>query len=89
MSRILTSIAIITAMLATSCGGGKDSPESIAQKWCDLDKAVNEATSEEEEEAAREKREAYEEEMTKKYGEDEAFMEKIGKATEACEDDGY
>ena len=89
MKKVLLSVTIATSMLIASCGGGKDSPESIAEEWCDLDKAVSQATSDDEKQAAEGKRDAYEEKIKDKHGDDDAFMEQIGALVEACENQGY
>jgi len=89
MNKILTSTGFAVVMLLAACGSSSNSPDAIGKKWCELDKAVSQAQSEEEEEAASKKRDAYENEITEKYGEDEDFMDKVGEAVEACENEGY
>jgi hypothetical protein len=88
MNKIAIPVLLVVGLLG-SCGDSKETPESVAERWCELDKAVNQATSEAEEESARKAREAYEDEMEEKYGEDEAFMDKVEAAAEACENEGY
>lgn len=78
---------IISAMLVTSCGGSsKETPESVAEEWCSLLQKVADATSDEERDQAREAMDAFEDEMQEKYGDDEAFMEKVEPIAEACEE---
>jgi hypothetical protein len=81
MKKLIIPICILFA----SCGGGSQSAEDIAQEWCDLNKKVHEAKDETEKDKAREAREKFEEEMEEKYKNDEAFMNKVEEATEACE----
>lgn len=81
MKKLLIPFCILLA----SCGGGSQSAEDIAQEWCALNKKVHEAKDDAEKDQAREAREKFEEEMEEKYKNDEAFMNKVEEATEACE----
>ncbi|MBM3430031.1 MAG: hypothetical protein FJX99_03500 [Bacteroidetes bacterium] len=63
-----------------------DTPEGIGAKWCELNGKVHTAATPEEKSAAKVAREAFEEEVEKKYKDDKVMMEKIEAAAEACED---
>lgn len=75
---------IPVAILLASCGS-KETPESVAKQWCDLNKKVHEAADETAKDAAKAEREKYEEEMENKYKSDEAFMQKVEEEAEKCE----
>jgi nucleotidyltransferase/DNA polymerase involved in DNA repair len=73
--------------LFLSCGSKKESPASIAKKWCELNARVTKAPDGGPEYGkAKAAREKFEEEMEKKYGSDKAFMDEIEKEVEKCED---
>ena len=78
MFLIVTTLAFLAA-----CG---ETPESIGAQWCELNGKVHTASTPEEKSAAKEAREAFEEEMEKKYKDDKEMMDKIEAAAEACED---
>ena len=83
----IVSIVFVLCMAGTmlvSCNS-KETPESIAEKWCDLNGKVFRAAEGAEKEAAKEARKKYENEMEEKYKNDTAFMKKVGIAVEACE----
>ncbi len=82
MNKLIVSLT--TLVLLASCGA--ETPESIGQKWCELNGKVYTANSPEEKSAAEDAREAFEEEMEKKYKDDKEMMDKIEEAAEACED---
>jgi hypothetical protein len=82
MKKLFMSLS--TVMLLAACGA--ESPESIGQEWCELNGKVYTANSPEEKSAAEDAREAFEEEMEKKYKDDKEMMDKIEEAAEACED---
>ncbi|MEO7306521.1 MAG: hypothetical protein ABIR78_10660 [Ferruginibacter sp.] len=87
MKKII-SIAFIFCMagaMLISCGNKADTPESVAEKWCDLNGKVYRAADGAEKDAAKEARKKYENAMEEKYKSDTAFMHKVGAAVEACE----
>lgn len=73
-------------LLFSACGGGENSPEGIAKKWCDLNAKVHNASSDEERETARAAREQFEEQVEGQHKDDEHFMHEVKEAVEACED---
>jgi hypothetical protein len=77
-------IILFSSLLLFSCGK-KESAQSIAQKWCDLNAKVHNAKDETEKEAAKMEREKYEDKMEAKYKDDKNFMKEIERETEKCE----
>lgn len=75
----------VSFLFIVACGGEKETPESVAQQWCDLNKKVESAKDEVEKEKAKADCKQFEESMEEKYKNDEAFMEKVEDLTEACE----
>lgn len=87
MRKQFAKLAVIAACIFfTACGGGKDTPSSIAQKWCDLNSKVYKAENDAVKDAAKIVRDKFEKDMEEKYKDDKAFMEEIGKEVEKCED---
>lgn len=82
----LLLLLIVLSLSITACGGKKESAASIAKDWCDLNSKAYKAAGGAEKEAAEKAREAFEEKMKAKYGNDKAFMDEIGKEVEKCED---
>lgn len=80
----ILSIATITFYLV-SCGS-KETPTTVAQKWCDLNAKVYKAADGPEKEAAKAAREKFEKTMEEKYKSNDAFMKEVGKEVEKCED---
>ena len=87
MKKILSTFVIfcMAVVVLSSCGAKADTPESIAEKWCDLNGKVFRAAEGAEKDAAKEARKKFENDMEAKYKSDTAFMMKVGKAVEACE----
>jgi hypothetical protein len=87
MKKIIATVLIfcMTGAILSSCASKAETPESIAEKWCDLNGKVYRAAEGAEKDAAKEARKKFENEMEEKYKKDTAFMEKVGKAVEACE----
>lgn len=77
-------VLIITALLF-SCSDKKETPESIAAKWCELNGQVSKATGEAEKTKAVSARKEFEKSMESKYEKDTAMMQAIFRAAEACE----
>jgi outer membrane lipopolysaccharide assembly protein LptE/RlpB len=86
MKKLLLPVCLLAVSLCfTSCGGGKTSVDSIAKKWCELTVRVKNASNTAEKEVAKEKRKNYENEIEAKYKNDEAFLQKLKEATQACD----
>jgi uncharacterized protein YjbJ (UPF0337 family) len=83
--KTITLGVAIAALLISSCGGGKETAASIAQKWCDLNGKAYKAEGAAKE-AAKAAKDKFEKEMEAKYKSDKAFMDEIGKEVEKCED---
>ncbi len=83
--RNLAITLIGSLMILAACGSKKETPASIAKKWCELNaKAYKaEGTAKEAAEAARDK---FENEIEAKYKDDKAFMAEVEKEVEKCED---
>lgn len=77
---------IILCLLFVSCSGSKDTPSSIAKKWCELNGKAHKAAKGTEKEAAQTVLKQFENEMEAKYKEDEAFMKQVESEVEKCED---
>lgn len=77
---------IVLCLVLASCGGGKESAATIAQKWCDLNGKAYKAAEGPEKEAAKASVSKFEDEMEAKYKDDEAFMKEIEKEVNKCED---
>ena len=80
----IMAVALVITVVA-SCNS-KQTPESIAQQWCDLNSKVYKAAEGPDKEVATEARKSFEKEMETKYKDDKAMMDGIMKAVEACED---
>jgi len=87
MKKNLISLAAITLCFSLlACGGGKETPASIAAKWCELNGKVHKATSDAEKAKAKDAIDAFEKTMDAKYEKDEAFMKQVKAEVEKCED---
>jgi hypothetical protein len=86
MKRTALGLVIAISFFFIACSGGKETPESIAKKWCDLNSRVTKASTPEAKEAAEQKRKEYEVSMEEKYKGDEKMRDAISKEVEKCED---
>ena len=84
--KLSISVVILLCIAVLSCGSKKETPTSIAQKWCDLNAKEYKATDGEAKDAAKTARKKFEKDMQAKYKNDESFMKEIGKEVEKCED---
>jgi hypothetical protein len=88
MTRKLTIPVIAVICFAfTACSGSKQTPESIAKEWCELNAKLHRA--EDGGPAYAKAKEAigkYENNIEAKYGKDAAFMDKVEEEIEKCED---
>lgn len=82
---LLIAVIVAGGLLFTACGGKKESAQSIAEKWCDLNSKVHKATDETAKEAAQAARKKYEQEVEEKYKDNKDFMEEVGREVEKCE----
>jgi hypothetical protein len=78
-------VIIILCLSFFSCSESKDTPTSIAQKWCDLNGKVYKATGGAEKEAAGASLSQFENEMEARYKDDHTFMKQIETEVEKCE----
>lgn len=79
-------LTFCSGLIFCSCGGGEDTPESIAKKWCELNAKVHNAGSDDEKEKAKSEREKFENDIEAKHKGDDAFMKKVEEEVEKCED---
>lgn len=79
------TVIIILCVSLLSCRESKDTPSSIAQKWCDLNGKVFKAAEGAEKEAAGASLNQFENEMEARYKDDHAFMKQIETEVEKCE----
>ncbi len=85
MKKHLSTLLVVVLCLAlTACGSKKDSPASVAQKWCDLNAKAYKAADGSAREAAEATRKKFEKDMEQKY--DKAFMKEVETEVEKCED---
>ncbi len=78
-------LTLILTVLLFSCGDKKETPASIAAKWCELNAQVTKAAEEVEKTKALTVRKEFESRMETKYKEDTAMMQAIFQAVETCE----
>lgn len=78
-------MALVISAMLFSCGDKKETPESIAASWCELNGRVSKAADSPEKEKALNARKEFEQSMEAKYKEDTAMMRAIFRAVEACE----
>ena len=78
----------LSAFLSCSSNSNskKETPESIALQWCDLNGKVHNAAEGPAKEAAEAARKKFETEMQEKFKDNQAMLDNVGKAIEACED---
>ena len=69
-----------------SCSSKKETPESIALQWCDLNSKVHAAPEGPAKESAKAERTKFENEMKEKFKDNQDMLDNIGKAIEGCED---
>ena len=85
MKRTFFGFIALSAILIACSGGGKETAESIAKKWCDLNSKVAKAETPEAKEAAEQKRDEYEKSMEAKYKDDEEMKKNVEAEVEKCE----
>lgn len=89
MKKRILSLTVVSALFLASCGAEKETPETVAKKWCELNQKVKNASDEEAREKAREEREKYEEEIENKYPQDDEknkeFWDKVMDETKGCD----
>ncbi|HEV7780193.1 MAG TPA: hypothetical protein VGO58_02955 [Chitinophagaceae bacterium] len=88
MTRKLINLLVACACLSfIACGGGKQTPQSIAKKWCNLNARLHQAPAGGPEYGrAKAALNEYENEIDRKYGKDATFMDKVDEEIEKCED---
>lgn len=86
MRQLFSFLFFATTILYLAGCGSKESPATVAHKWCDLNAKVYKAAEGPEKEAAKAAREQFEKTMEEKYKSDDAFMKEVGKEVEKCED---
>lgn len=79
------AIPAVAVSILIGCAGKKETPETIAAKWCALNADVTKAAEGETQQKARQARSDFENAMETKYKEDTVMMRAIFKAVEACE----
>ena len=86
MKKILFLPLLSVVILLAACKGkDKESAQSIAQKWCDLNGKYSRAAEGPEKDAAKAARKKYEDDMDAKYEKDKTFHDEIMKEVEKCE----
>ena len=76
---------LVSLLFLVSCGGGKTTPASVAQNWCDLNSKVYKASNEAERVEAEATRKKYEKDIEEKHKADNNFMIEVEKEIEKCE----
>jgi hypothetical protein len=87
--KLIIPLVAAGCFILLACGsGGKQTPESIAKEWCELNAMVHKADDGGSDYAkAKEALDKYEKDIETKYGKDPAFMDKVEKEVEKCEDE--
>lgn len=75
---------LVIAVLLVSCGK-KETPESIAAKWCELNLKEQTATTDQEKESALAEKQAYEKEVDDKYFTETEFYTSVLNQMKDCE----
>jgi hypothetical protein len=83
---LLPAICLIVLLTACNSSAEKETAQSIAQKWCDLNGKAYRAEEGPEKEKAVAARKEFEKEMDQKYKNDKTFMDEVEKEVEKCED---
>lgn len=78
-------LVLIIVVPYTSCGNKKETPESVAATWCELNSKFTKATDDAGREKALSARKKFEKDMEAKYQNDSMMMMEIYKRVEACE----
>ena len=78
----MMAAGVFGLLFFASCGGGADTPEAIAAKWCELNKKAHEG-----DEKAREEMKKLENDVEAKHEKDKDFMKKVEEEVEKCEDE--
>ena len=86
MKKIAIGLFTLSVFLIACSGGGKESAESIAKKWCDLNSKVDKATSPDDKDKAEQARRDYEKSIEEKYKTDTAMRDAVMREVEKCED---
>lgn len=71
-------------MLALSSCGGKETPESVSKKWCEMTAKLEGKEGADREKLVDERKE-FEKTVEKAHEKDEAFMDKVKELTRACD----
>ena len=79
------TLVIIFCVCLFACKAGKETPASVAEKWCTLNGKVYKSAYGKEKDAARTLLHQFEMEMEARYKEDSVFMNEIEKEVEKCE----
>jgi hypothetical protein len=85
MKKLTLAACTFGLLFFASCGGGTDTPEGAAAKWCELNKKAHDAKDDAAKEAARKEMNDFENEIEEKHKGDEAFMKKVEEEAEKCE----
>jgi uncharacterized protein YjbJ (UPF0337 family) len=83
IKKIVVPALFILSIALISCSGKKETPASIAQKWCEMNGKAHKAEGAAKE-AAEKALGEYEKKIESKH--DEAFMKQVGAEVEKCED---
>ena len=83
MKKILIPVILALVIGFASCDN-KETPQSVADKWCEMTKKIKEAEGDEKDKL-EEERQAYEESIETKYKDDEDFMNKVEELADKCE----
>jgi hypothetical protein len=79
------SLLIALCIGVTACNNSKETPESIARKWCELNSNVAKAATPQDKEIAKTKRTEYERSIEEKYKGDEEMKKKVEAEVNKCE----
>jgi len=85
MKKILLVSLILSASYSFISCSSKETAQSVAEEWCNLNAKVKKAAEGPEYEAAKQARKEYEEKMEAKYKDNEAFMKEVKEIAEKCD----
>lgn len=83
-NKFFNIISFLIIGFLVSCSSKKETPVSVAQKWCELNAKAYKA-DESAKETAEMARDKFEKEIETKYNNDKAFMDELEKEIEKCE----
>jgi len=85
MKKIFIPVIVMASAILFFACSSKETAQSIAKEWCDLNAKVYKAEDGPLKEAAIAARKNFEEKMQEKYKDQKEFMDEVGREVEKCE----